>query len=568
MSTNVRPRKTLSREQQIDLVVKLGRKNACIDRLREKVQRGLDMKAGGLQFDVSIIEEAVRQLESEAAPPAAPARPPSPVRTPAKRRRPNSDENRKPKADNTKPSGADSQAKSTPERKEKMKASPKGLRTPLSAKRRRSGAKKALEGLSIRELKARLHEQGLNCAGCVEKADLEALWDRFETWRERPLTELQDLCQASGGMRFDSVDECAKYLAEFKSKQQQPKASSPAQAAPPPAAASAPAAPAPAKAAEPAAAPADREQDAQREILRILPLRRDSFTTPTAWGFAVLGVPTATREVATVQRAYRTLMRKLHPDRIGQSEDLCKAVEKVREAKETCERGLSRQEPPSAPRSVRSETLCAVPGKRKFQLCWTAPVARECAPVRRYVVAAFDPAYGKALTVTVLEPDYSQELRSFVAIENLTSYVMAEEDLQKMPKLWTQSVLTVQVAAANEAGQSQWTTHKISLNAPVGAGNVTEPPQCFVLPTAKAAPPSFASAAAARKQQSAPDESEVASFNLELRKLRGSAKLRAFLEPTRKGIIQAWLRSVNWSASGSKQDLVERVIFIREAMVA
>jgi len=195
-------------------------------------------------------------------------------------------------------------------------------------------------------------------------------------------------------------------------------------------------------------------------------------------------------------------------------------------------------------------------------------VARECAPVRRYVVAAFDPAYGKALTVTVLEPDYSQELRSFVAIENLTSYVMAEEDLQKMPKLWTQSVLTVQVAAANEAGQSQWTTHKISLNAPVGAGNVTEPPQCFVLPTAKAAPPSFASAAAARKQQSAPDESEVASFNLELRKLRGSAKLRAFLEPTRKGIIQAWLRSVNWSASGSKQDLVERVIFIREAMVA
>ncbi|CAE7791933.1 unnamed protein product, partial [Symbiodinium sp. KB8] len=117
----------------------------------------------------------------------------------------------------------------------------------------------------------------------------------------------------------------------FKSKQQQPKASSPAQAAPPSAAAPAPAAPAPAKAAEPAVAPADREQDAQREILRILPLRRDSFPNPTSWGFAVLGVPTATREVATVQRAYRTLMRKLHPDRIGQSEDLCNAVGKVRE---------------------------------------------------------------------------------------------------------------------------------------------------------------------------------------------------------------------------------------------
>ena len=27
---------------------------------------------------------------------------------------------------------------------------------------------------------------------------LKALWDRFETWRERPLTELQDLCRSDG----------------------------------------------------------------------------------------------------------------------------------------------------------------------------------------------------------------------------------------------------------------------------------------------------------------------------------------------------------------------------------
>ncbi|CAJ1359732.1 unnamed protein product, partial [Effrenium voratum] len=322
----------------------------------------------------------------------------------------------------------------------------------------KTDASPPLQELSVKALKARLAQHGLDAGTCVEKAELQAMWERFETWRRRPLSELQDHCQIEGGSRFETAEECARYLTTPR----QPAVRA-ARVAPPSAPAPAvPSAPATCSTTSPGgpAAAVDREQDAKSEAGRILPLRRESFMNPTSWGFAVLGVPTATKEVSTVQRAYRSLMRKLHPDRAGQSEDVVKAVEKVREAKEACERGLSRQEPPEPPRQLRSEALCSTPGRRRFQLCWTAPPVRESASVRRYIVAAHDPAYGRALTITVLEPDYSQELRSFVAIESLTSYVIAEEDLQKMPKLWTEKMLQVQVAAANEAGQSKWTSLK------------------------------------------------------------------------------------------------------------
>ena len=138
-------------------------------------------------------------------------------------------------------------------------------------------------------------------------------------------------------------------------------------------------------------------------------------------------VPKGTTEVSVVQKAYRALMRLrsfvvseesdqwsavldvfrslepeagsriLHPDRAGQSEDVVKAVEKVREArgclyfvlcvkrihftwmllymifascqcqaKEACERGLSRQEPCAAQAtSVLSLWSLELAGKKK-----------------------------------------------------------------------------------------------------------------------------------------------------------------------------------------------------------
>jgi len=101
--------------------------------------------------------------------------------------------------------------------------------------------------------------------------------------------------------------------------------------------------------------------------------------------------------------------------------------------------------------------------------------------VRRYVVAAHDPAYGRALTVTILEPDYSQELRRFVSVEELTSYVLAEEELQKMPLLWQQPVATIQIASQNESGQSAWTVLKVPLDGSNMKGSVAQKgPSSFV----------------------------------------------------------------------------------------
>ena len=55
------------------------------------------------------------------------------------------------------------------------------------------------------------------------------------------------------------------------------------------------------------------------------------------------------------------------------------------------------------------------------------------------------------------------------------------------------------------------------------------------------------------------------AWDAQLRKLRGE-ELRAWLEPQKKAVMAVWLKSMNWFAQGSKNDILERVIFIREAM--
>ena len=301
------------------------------------------------------------------------------------------------------------------------------------------------EGSSVKELKSLLAAQGIDHAGCVEKSDLQALWGRFEMWRQRPLSELQDSCEVEGGPRFNSVDECARYLATGTP----PVVSSVQRSAP---------------AAQATEAGVPKEQDALREVQRILPLRKESFRSAASWGFAVLEVA-STCDVSAVQHAYRSMMRKLRPDRAGQDAQVARALGLVREAKEAGERSLSRQEAPLAPRRLWHETLSSVPGQRRFKLHWTPPEDRVSAPIRRYVVAVFDPAYGRALTIAILEPDYSEESRSFVGIESLTAFEFSEEDFQKMPKLWKQTSANVQVAAANKAGQSAWATLQVPLDS-------------------------------------------------------------------------------------------------------
>mmetsp|Transcript_122728 Transcript_122728/g.274085 ORF Transcript_122728/g.274085 Transcript_122728/m.274085 type:complete len:544 (+) Transcript_122728:115-1746(+) len=287
---------------------------------------------------------------------------------------------------------------------------------------------------STKELKALLDASSVNRAGCLEKADLQALWERFELLRRQPLAELRVSCAASGGPRLGSADECARFLV----------------------APQAPAAPAAAT-----VSATSRERDAMQEMRRILPLRKESYPTLASWGFAVLG--TAARDLTSVQHAYRALMRKLHPDRVDNSADAQRAVQALRDAKDICERSLARLEAPAAPWALRSSMLCTEPGHRRVRLQWQAPEERPSAPVRRYHVAAFDPTYGKALTITILEPDYDVALHRYVSLEELTCHVIAEEELDKMQQLWQQEIVTFQVAAANEAGLSPWATVRVRL---------------------------------------------------------------------------------------------------------
>ncbi|CAJ1418772.1 unnamed protein product [Effrenium voratum] len=550
---------SLSHLLQVELVVKLLSKTASREvEVQDRVVRGLGVVAAGLDFPAPVLREALATWRSRSAPDA-------------------------PKGPTGLKVGASAPKKAKPGKRKadaKAEAGKKNPRLAKSANPQKATPSPELTTLSVQALKARLEAHGLD-AQCLEKAELRAVWENFDKCRKRPLPELQARCELEG-QRFATVEECARYLTRPRGARPaaapsappapaapQAPTAHPAPAAPPPAAQ--PAQPAqPAQSAQPAP---DREQDAKREAGRIMLLRRDSFPSPMSWGFAVLGLPPATKEVPAVQSAYRCLMRKLHPDRLrgseGEKEAANSAVEKVREAKEACERGLSRQQAPPPPRQLRSEALCGDRGRRRFRLAWQPPVEREAQPVRRYVVAAFDPAYGKALTVTVLEPDYSQELRSFVGIEHLTSYVVSEEELQKMPKIWTQKTLQVQVAAANEAGQSRWATLQIPLAGP-GAGAAGPPAAPPAVPAADPAPAAPAEsagpgrAAGVRKEL---DPSQLKRFDEDLRKLRGSAPLRGLMEPLNKRLLQEWLRSKNWSALGSKHDLVERIIFIREAMV-
>merc|ERR1719487_271865 len=150
------------------------------------------------------------------------------------------------------------------------------------------------------------------------------------------------------------------------------------------------------------------------------------------------------------------MMKKLHPDRVAQSAAVGQAIETLREARDCCERALSRLEPPGPPRQLAAVVLATTPGSRRVRLEWAAPGQREVAPVRRYSVAAVDPSYGRAITVATLEPDYREELGRYVSVEEIRSYILAEEALQKMPSLFRQPTATFQVAAANEAGSSPW----------------------------------------------------------------------------------------------------------------
>jgi len=408
--------------------------------------------------------------------------------------------------------------------------------------------------LSVKELKGLLAEHRIDFSRCVEKADLRALWNRFEILRQRPLQELQDSCAARGARPLpQTANECAaRLLAEDTA----PVAASDVAGLE----RSASSTSVVTEDVAPSADVANREMEAKKEVNRISSLRRESFPSSAAWGYAVLSV--TTKDLASVQRGYRSLMKKLHPDKVQHTGPVSKAVEACREAKEACERGLSRQDLPGQPRHLSFKAECLTPGQRQFRINWQPPVVRESTPVRRYIVAAFDPAYGKALTVAVLEPDYSEELRRFVSVEELGSYVLSERELTKMPKLWQQTFATIQVAAANEAGQSSWASLQVALD-----GRQPTPKAISGLSSLMG---QLGGGSGFGGSQISADsrQSEIREMNnfavaLNTRRIDGdSHSLRSWLDKQRKPLLQGWLQSNDVAAEGTKEILVERVLWV------
>merc|ERR1712048_872717 len=90
---------------------------------------------------------------------------------------------------------------------------------------------------------------------------------------------------------------------------------------------------------------------------RINALNKDKFSSAADWGFAVLCHPA--RNVLDVQRAYRTFMRCLHPDKAGTHPAVVSAVEALREATNMCEKVLRQQEVPARPTKLKFDCVCS-----------------------------------------------------------------------------------------------------------------------------------------------------------------------------------------------------------------
>jgi len=435
--------------------------------------------------------------------------------------------------------------------------------------------------LSVRELKAALASEGIDFTGCVEKSDLAVLWHHFEQLRDQSLQELQDSCEAAGGGRPVTASQCARFL--LRPRNQAPKQNSPPHGAAPAGSANEGSG---AAAGFPTTAPGGGgsssststttgvtipdsiAREAAREADRILQLRPENFQKQSAWAFAVLDLNAGRADTAAVQRSFRQLMRTLHPDKAGHSAMICDAVDCARRARGLCERALSTEQVPSPPRALKASPISFVPGARRFELTWKPPTECERAPVRRYVVAVYDPGFGQPLTVASLEPDYNEEVQRFVGLEDLTRYVLSEQDLQKMPKVWTQASATVHVAAANETGQSSWAVVQVPLLADAHSGR---PAGVAPYPVAavrrRQAPP--AGNPAATKSKGAGEWSAGASggqamrlFVDELQRRTCNGGLETWLKMNQKSTLQTFLRSVGLPISGSKDDLITKILQI------
>jgi len=193
-------------------------------------------------------------------------------------------------------------------------------------------------------------------------------------------------------------------------------------------------------------------------------------------------------------------------------------------------------------------------------------------------VAVYDPSYGKALAVGTLEPDYSQEYKRYLSHDDpeLCSYVVSEEDLRKMPNLFKTDSITVQVAAGNNEGQSDWSVLKVQLHEPQRrVSQAVSRPSAVPSdkPASKAKPsnvqastgattaPTSRPSVATRTSANIPDEDRAFDIFVEQKSGR---ELHSWLQQQKKEKMQGWLKRRFQQVSGSKEAILNKIVAWKE----
>jgi hypothetical protein len=415
-----------------------------------------------------------------------------------------------------------------------------------------------------------LTEAGIDCSECVDLSDLTALWSHFTQLQAKTLLELQNLCEAVGGDAYRTTSECVLFLMFGSEPSLQPAEDTTAE---PPCANSCPtkeleSSPdlkpralyqcllderSPSKQGGKAAA-------ALEVARRINDFEEDDFASNVDWGFAVLELPTTGQDIVSVHKAYRCLMRVMHPDRAGSPPEVVGAIELVRKAKDICDRFFRQRTPPARPTMLSCTHLCRDVGSRKFRVQWKPPESHFSAPVHRYIVAVFDPSYGKPLVVGTLEPDYSQEQKRYLAYNDpeLCNYVISEQELRKMPSLFQKDIITVHVAAGNNEGQSEWSILKVKngLRKPASAIHSSGRPSTSAHP------------AASKNSLGTSNSFKAVCTGSFERNVNGKSghDLEEWLRGQLKCDMKVWLERRSQQTTGSKENLLHRIITHREEL--
>jgi hypothetical protein len=185
----------------------------------------------------------------------------------------------------------------------------------------------------------------------------------------------------------------------------------------------------------------------------------------------------------------------------------------------------------------------------------------------------FDPSYGKALSVGTLEPDYSQEFKRYLSHDDpeLCSYVISEDDLKKMPTLFQKDVVTVQVAAGNNEGQSDWSILKVRLpkegssaRGPVQPASVPTPSSRASIPGTGKSSTSSSIRGSGRPSISSDSRPDGDSTFDRFVDLKNGRELGSWLQHQKKDQIQAWLKRRLQPCAGSKEAMIQRIVSFKE----